>query len=145
MAHIYELLGIGECEEIEFKSAKGGVTKEIWPTYSAFANTHGGVIVLGVKEENDALRLSGLTREEAEQCKDKLWSQVRNKEVISLCLLSNEDVQIIDVDGSFVLTVRVPQQLGYSDPFIASAYPMMGPTGAMLQGTSSVPQQRYDV
>ena len=109
VAYIYELLGIGECEEIEFKSAKGGFAKEIWPTYSAFANTHGGVIVLGVKEENDGLRLSGLTREEAEQCKDKLWSQVRNKEVISLCLLSNEDVQIIDVDGSFVLTVRVPQ------------------------------------
>ena len=109
VAYIYELLGIGECEEIEFKSAKGGFAKEIWPTYSAFANTHGGVIVLGVKEENDGLRLSGLTREEPEQCKDKLWSQVRNKEVISLCLLSNEDVQIIDVDGSFVLTVRVPQ------------------------------------
>ena len=32
VAYIYELLGIGECEEIEFKSAKGGFTKEIWPT-----------------------------------------------------------------------------------------------------------------
>ena len=32
---IYELLNIGENEEIEFKHAKGGFPKELWPTYSA--------------------------------------------------------------------------------------------------------------
>ena len=33
-ARIYELLNIGENEEIEFKHAKGGFPKELWPTYS---------------------------------------------------------------------------------------------------------------
>ena len=46
-AHIYELLNIGENEEIEFKHAKGGFPKELWSTYSAFANTHGGNDCIG--------------------------------------------------------------------------------------------------
>ena len=69
------------------------------------------------------MRLSGLTREEADRCKEKLWSQVRNKEVVSLCLLSNEDVQIIDVDGSFVLTVRVPQATRIQRPVYCKRIP----------------------
>ena len=109
---IYELFNIGENEEIEFKHAKGGFPKELWPTYSAFANTHGGMIVLGVKEETDGrLRLSGLSLEAVEKLKTIFWSSVRNRETISHCLQTNDDVQIVEVQGSFVLTIRVPQAL----------------------------------
>lgn len=120
---IYELLHIGECEEIEFKSAKGGLPKEIWPTYSAFANTQGGVIVLGVKEEDEGLLLSGLTREEAEKCKDKFWSQVNNREVISDCLLGNDDVRVVSVADSFVLIIRVPQATRVQRPVYVKRIP----------------------
>ena len=41
-----------EDNKLEFKKASGDLPKEFWPTYSAFANTAGGVILLGV-EEND--------------------------------------------------------------------------------------------
>ena len=113
---VYKLLELGENEEIEFKSGKGGFPKDFWETYSAFANTRGGTIVLGVKEKDNRLSLSGLSKEEADNLRALFWRSVHNKEIISRCLLENEDVRVVAIEQAFVVVFSIPQALREQRP-----------------------------
>ena len=46
---IKEILLTGESVIMECKRAKTEVPKSVWETYSAFANTIGSVIILGIE------------------------------------------------------------------------------------------------
>ena len=47
---ILELLKYGERVTLECKDSHNEISKSVWETYSAFANTCGGVILLGIEE-----------------------------------------------------------------------------------------------
>lgn len=54
---IQSALHNGERVTLECKRAKTEVPKSVWETYSAFANTKGGLIMLGVDEYRNESRL----------------------------------------------------------------------------------------
>ncbi len=43
------LAQLGEATELECKPAHNGLPEDLWRTYSALANTYGGVILLGAQ------------------------------------------------------------------------------------------------
>ncbi|WP_081917943.1 helix-turn-helix domain-containing protein [Methylobacter sp. BBA5.1] len=54
-AELLNQLDLGEDQEIDFKSADGGLPKSLWETLSSFANSEGGYLVLGVQEKKGKL------------------------------------------------------------------------------------------
>ncbi len=66
---IFQLINRQENAEVEFKSAKSGFPKSFWETFSAFANTNGGIILLGVKEKNGHISIEGLNDEQVKDYK----------------------------------------------------------------------------
>lgn len=57
---VLEELNLNEDHELECKLATGGLPESIWETYSSFANTNGGTILLGIKEHRDSFTVEGL-------------------------------------------------------------------------------------
>ena len=59
---ILEAVQVGETTDWEFKSARGGFPGSFWETYSAMANSEGGVVVLGVREHRLLTLKEGVNR-----------------------------------------------------------------------------------
>lgn len=108
---ILKLLANGERITFECKKAQSSVPQSLWETYSAFANTNGGLILLGVDEnaKGNGNRFSITGVENADKiCKD-LWNILNNKEKVNVNLLHDEDVQAVDVDRKCVIVISVPR------------------------------------
>jgi predicted HTH transcriptional regulator len=51
ISHLRETATL-ECKLASGKNGKGELPRDFWPTYSSFANTYGGIVLLGVKEKD---------------------------------------------------------------------------------------------
>ncbi|MBP3812210.1 MAG: ATP-binding protein, partial [Acidaminococcaceae bacterium] len=97
-----------ENNRIEVKAALGGLPKSIWETYSAFANTLGGIILLGVKEKNDkTFEVVGLP--DPDKLIKDFWNSVNSVQKVSVNLLSDKDVYPLDVSNNRIVVINVPR------------------------------------
>lgn len=104
---IKKLVAMSENAAVEFKRARGGVPADFWPSYSAFANTDGGTVILGVREKDGKCEVEGLP--DAEKKVADIWNAVNNAEKISANVLFNESVYPVEVDGKWLVVVEVPR------------------------------------
>ena len=82
MENLLELQNLEKMHEdgrLEVKSARGGIPESLWETYSAFANTNGGTIVLGIRQKGHAFELDGLTEDVVVQYKTGILRTTRGK------------------------------------------------------------------
>lgn len=102
------LAELREDNKLEYKSAKGGFPRSFWETYSAFANTDGGTIVLGAAEGADGLPVPSGVKAPDKLVKE-LWDGLNNRKKTSANILLDSDVTVEDVEGFPVILVRVPR------------------------------------
>jgi len=97
-----------EDTHFEAKSAEGGISLSMWETYSAFANSFGGTIVLGLEEsENGPFFVKGV--KDAERTIKEIWNTVNNQQKVSCNILKSDDVRIIEYNGKKLVSVSVPR------------------------------------
>lgn len=106
---LYALVQKGESAEVEFKSARGGFPGSFWETYSAFANTNGGTIILGVQEKEGKFLFDGLSEETAFKYKKNFWDNAHNRGKVSVCLPHEQDVEVKEMDGAYLLVCHIPR------------------------------------
>lgn len=97
-----------ESNRIEAKQAVGGLPGSLWESYSAFANTSGGVILLGVEELKDK-SLHPLKLPDPERLVAEFWTIINNKQKVSANILSKNDVQITEAEGKKIIIIEVPR------------------------------------
>ena len=97
-----------ETDRIEAKRAQGGLPHSLWETYSSFANTLGGVILLGVAEGEDK-SLYSVPLFDPEELVEEFWDMVRDPEVVSANILQPEDVQIVRSGKNPIVVIFVPR------------------------------------
>ena len=113
-----------EWEDFEAKEAKSELPKNIWETVSAFANTSGGWIVLGIKQNGKKFEISGVDNAEKleQDFQDTLRSQKFNEAVDAKSMLYHIDghrffwMDLVEIPGRSVreartrYTYRIPEQ-----------------------------------
>ena len=97
-----------ENNRIEAKKAMGGLPRSIWETYSAFANTLGGIILLGVEEWPDKT-LHTIDLPDPDRLIKEFWDIANNPNKTSVNLLSSKDVFVQEVDGNHIVVINVPR------------------------------------
>ena len=127
---IKETLLKGERVTLECKKAQSNVPVDAWKKYCAFANTYGGLILLGVYEDlkekdfNKRFTITGV--DDAAKIRKDFWNIVNNPEKVNVNLLKDEDVETVELEGKNVVAIRVPMADYNTRPVYINNNPLRG-------------------
>ena len=141
--YLDSLLNSIESDDLEFKSAAGGFPGSFWDTYSAFANSEGGVIVLGVIEKKGKFYIDNLSDEQIEKYTKDFWNNVNNRATVSCNLLKTEDVVVEDYKGHKLMLFLVHPE--NSVLFIERLNPTMVLLSAIMKVIINVRSEKCSV
>ena len=111
---------------LEAKKAQGGLPESIWESYSAFANAIGGVILLGVIEEEADKSFSSVPLCDPDQLAVDFWNTLTTPGMVSENILEPDDVQVVESEGNRIVAIHVPPALPRQRPVYIGRDPHYG-------------------
>ena len=97
-----------ENNRLEAKRAVCGLPQSLWETYSAFANTQGGVILLGVEEHRDR-SLHPVDLPDPSGLLQDFWEIINDLDKVSANILKDRDVREVSLQGKHIIVIDVPR------------------------------------
>lgn len=111
MDEVFDLAKFDEYREdnrLEVKRARDRLPDALWETYSSFANTAGGCIILGVKENADkSWKTTGL--KDVFKLRKEFLDALHNPNKVNAALVSDNDITDYEVNGDVILVIKVPK------------------------------------
>jgi ATP-dependent DNA helicase RecG len=115
-----------ECKLAAGRDGHGALPEDFWPTYSAFANTEGGVVLLGVREKQGVFTIEGIPN--VAKVRKELFDSLNNRQKVSANLLDDSLVREILVEGRTLLLVEIPRATRKQRPVHLTTNPFAGHT-----------------
>jgi ATP-dependent DNA helicase RecG len=115
-----------ECKLAVGRDGLGALPEDFWPTYSAFANTDGGVVVLGVREKQGQFTLEGIAN--IAKVRKELFDALNNRQKVSANLLTDAHAREVVLDGRTLLVIEIPRATRKERPVHRTTNPFAGHT-----------------
>lgn len=109
MIDIASILNAKEHVNMEVKAAGGGIPNSIWETYSYFANTFGGTIILGIEEDKTTKELIPIGIQNPQQMLSDIWNTLNNKQKVNANILLDHHVYLTDYGKMTFIVMEVPR------------------------------------
>ena len=121
---LLEKLDLSEDYDLEFKASEDNLPKDIWRTISAFANTKGGHIILGITEKRDSFFVTGINNSISQ--KKDFWNNHNNPQKLSSPICNESDFTIAHIDEKDVIIIKISQASRTQRPVYINNNPMTG-------------------
>ena len=116
------MIDLNNIEKLQRKQSNRGqkwqqadLPKSLWETYSSFANTLGGIILLGVEEYRDK-SLHPVNLPDPDELIEEFWEIANDIQKVSTNILSYDDVYVQKIEEKHIIVITVPKAKRFDRP-----------------------------